>query len=263
MQGWLIFKHAVLMLWGNKGVVMRLAAMPLVIATVLVTLFISSVSDLQLMQEMLFPGSPFAEQPELMPEDFGAFFTGLIGFSLLSLIFTLWVIVAWHRFILLEETPEGWVTPFNGGRILAYFGQILKLTLVGLLLSIPLAIFIGIVAAMASGNSVALLVVAVPLGVILFLLFYRLSVILPASAIGKPITLRQAWTATEGSFFAILVLVVAGGLFQMCIQFLGGFLIAIPMLGFAVNLLISFALGMINASILTTLYGHYVQGREL
>lgn len=263
MQGWLIFKHAVLMLWGNKGVAVRLAAMPLVIATVLVTLFISTVSDLQLMQEMLFPGSPFAEQPELMPEDSGSFFTGVFGFSILSLIFTLWVIVAWHRFILLEEEPEGWVTPFNGGRVLAYFGQILKLMLIGVLLSIPVGILIGIVTAIASGNTMAMLVVAVPLGVILFLMFYRLSVILPASAIGKPITLRQAWSATEGSFLAIFVLVVVGGIFQTSIQFLGGFLTAIPMLGFAVNLLISFALGMINASILTTLYGHYVQGRDL
>ena len=65
------------------------------------------------------------------------------------------------------------------------------------------------------------------------------------------------------SLFAIIVLVIVAGVAQMAVQFVGGLFGAIPGLGFAVNLLISFAIGMLNASILTTLYGHYVEGRDL
>lgn len=259
MQGWLIFKHAVLMLWQNKIVALRLAVVPFLIGIAAIVVFVSMFSDMDLMQEMMFPGSPIGNQPELMPEQMPGFFTGLIGFLVLSLAFTLWVIVAWHRFILLEEYPEGLIPPFNGNRVLAYFGQILKIMLIGMLLAIP----IGIVMAFAGQNFVLMIVFGTIVGVVLIVVFYRISIILPGSAIGKPVTIREAWDATKGASFAIVVLVVLGGVAQMIVQFVAGFFIVVPVLGFAINLLVSFAIGMINASILTTLYGHYIEGREL
>lgn len=37
----------------------------------------------------------------------------------------------------------------------------------------------------------------------------------------------------------------------------------IPIFGFALSTFVSFVLGMLNASILTTLYGHYIENRNL
>ena len=264
MQGWLIFKHAVVMLWGNKAVAFRLGFVPLIIATISITAFVVLFSDLGLMQETLFGRSSSATQPQILPDQLGEFYTGILGFLLLSMIFTIWVIVAWHRFILLEEDPTGFVTPFNGDRILAYLGQILKLFLVGFLISLPFGAVFGLVLAVSPSTLIAgLFVLSAVFFAWLVLVFYRLSITLPASAIGRPISLREAWRATEGTWWVLFVLVLLAGLTQMLIQFVVSLLLVVPLLGFAVNLLISFAIGMLNASILTTLYGHYIEGRDL
>ena len=259
MQGWLIFKHAVVMLWGNRWVALQLALAPFLIATLLVTAYVMVFSDFGLMQETLFPGTPIGEQPEVMPEDLGSFFTGLVGFLVLTLVFTLWVIVAWHRFILLEEAPKGLLPAFNGNRILAYFGQILKLVLLGALSSIPFTILM----VFAAGSVSVMVALGTIYGVALTVVFYRLSIILPASAIGRPISIGEGWRATEGTLFTIIVLVIVADIAQMIVQFVVGLLMVFPVLGFAINLLTSFAIGMLNASILTTLYGHYIEGRAL
>ena len=259
MLGWLIFKHAAVMLWNNRAVALRLALVPFLLAILAVMVFVSVFSDMSLMQNTLFPGSPVAEQTDIPSEQLGSFFTGLIGFMILSLVFTLWVIIAWHRYILLEEMPQGVTPPFHGDRMLAYFGQLVKLFLLAFGLSIPFSIIF----VMAAQSPALLVLVGVIFGMFLIVVFYRLSIVLPAAAIGRSITLRQAWTDTEGSLFAIIVLVIVAGVAQMAVQFVGGLFGAIPGLGFAVNLLISFAIGMLNASILTTLYGHYVEGRDL
>ena len=107
MLGWLIFKHAAVMLWNNRAVALRLALVPFLLAILAVMVFVSVFSDMSLMQNTLFPGSPVAEQTDIPSEQLGSFFTGLIGFMILSLVFTLWVIIAWHRYILLEEMPQG------------------------------------------------------------------------------------------------------------------------------------------------------------
>ena len=39
--------------------------------------------------------------------------------------------------------------------------------------------------------------------------------------------------------------------------------IALRIFGFALSTFASFVLGMLNASLLTTLYGHYIENREI
>ncbi|WP_370231699.1 hypothetical protein [Cognatishimia sp.] len=263
MQGWLIFKHAVAMLWGNKGEVLQIALAPILIATILILGTIATFSDLAIMSEHLFDSDPFAQAPVLEPEQFGSYFTGLTFYLLLSIGFTIWVIVAWHRFILLNEQPNGWVPPFNRDRMWAYFIQVLKLFGVGILIGIPLTIVFVVIGA-AGGGFVAFLVTGIVLGLLVTVLFVRWSLILPAAAIGKPLSLRQSFNATKGAAFALIVAVVLVAILQFCLQFVAGILTeSLYLVGVAVNLLIGFAIGMLNASILTTLYGHYVEGREL
>lgn len=179
------------------------------------------------------------------------------------MVFTMWVIVTWHRFILLNEHPTGWVPPFKWDLIWAYFVQVLKLLGLGILIGIPVSILFGLIAA-AGGGFAAFVITGIFVGLLFTVLIMRWSLILPAAAIAKPLSLRQSFEATKGTAIALIVAVVLVATLQFGLQFFAEFLTEFSLLiGFAVNLLISFAIGMLNASILTTLYGHYIEGRDL
>jgi hypothetical protein len=182
----------------------------------------------------------------------------------LSIVVFAWMAVAWHRYILLDEFPEGQLPPFDQRRMLSYIGFSL---LIGL---------IAAVAAVIVGSIVGLLVVIIP-----FLWFiasiaafaaalivgYRLAPILAAKAVDKPLTLREAWAATNGANVDIIVLAIVSAV--------AAFVIDIPayvvgMLGTpGVWLATIWTLGtgwvkiMVGISVVTTIYGYYVEKRQL
>jgi hypothetical protein len=69
-----------------------------------------------------------------------------------SMIVTLWVAVTWHRYVLLEEAPNGWIPRWNMSANCSYFYQSIKIVLisaaVGMVMVVLIRINIGI-----SGNS--------------------------------------------------------------------------------------------------------------
>ena len=66
----------------------------------------------------------------------------VIGSILVSTIITLWVAVTWHRYVLLEEAPNGWLPRWNKSANLSYFYQILKLVLISLVLGMVMGVLI-------------------------------------------------------------------------------------------------------------------------
>ena len=90
---------------------------------------------------------------------------------------------------------------------------------------------------------------------------YRISPILPSAAMGKRMPLKEAWyaTGTSGAAFVVLtvITVVAGYLVNAPAQALPG------ILGVLWAFLANWASVLVGASILTTIYGHYVEGRQL
>lgn len=104
----------------------------------------------------------------------------------------------------------------------------------------------------------------VALVIVLSIGFYRASPILPGAAIGKSLTLSEAWQSTAGASGAIAVLVILSVLFQTLLQFLSSLLLFIPIIGVLIvvfaNMLI---VPLINVSILTTIYGVFIEKREL
>jgi len=188
-----------------------------------------------------------------------------LGFALCFLIAILatilWIIVSWHRFVLLEEYPTGFVPVFRSDRVLAYFGRLLMLILLGMLAAIPGIVVIG----MLAQASVAIGIVAwIALIICLTVVFYRVSPILPSAAIGNPLKLSDAWQSTQGASGAIVVVVILSALFQMLLQILSALLLFIPVIG---SLIVIFAfmliVPLINVSILTTIYGVFVEKRAL
>lgn len=254
MLGLEIFVHSVRMVLRNLTQALQISVVPALIGGFLaIGLF------------FLF-GIPFEEfnsETTDFPDGVtAASFTGfLLCFMVVIFGVMLWIVVSWHRFVLLEEYPSGLVPPFRFDRVLAYFGRLLMLGLIALIIMIPGTLIISMVA-----QASAVLGILVWLGLIIFLTigFYRASAILPAAAIGKPLKLSEAWQATSGASGAIALLVVLSILFQLLLQLLASLLLFVPIIGIFVVLFASMLIvPLINVSILTTIYGVFIEKREL
>ena len=270
MKGWIIFKHAALMLWDNREVALRITAIPFIATTALIIAYLAIASDLVLMTEQFYSGSPISTPPAVPDEQNGEYLRGLWGYLALTALVTLWVFVAWHRFVLLDEPPKGIIPAIHAKRSLAYAGQFIKIFLIAFLAILPIAAaLVGLVIAF---DTLAIgaaenpnLIAAGTVGLIFLLVPFlmRVSMILPASAIGHPLKVREAWRQTQGSTVAIFIAIIIAAIIQLGLQFVFNFASGLPIVGFSIATLVSFVIGMFNASLLTTLYGHYIENREI
>jgi hypothetical protein len=200
--------------------------------------------------------------PDVLDDDFGA--AAGLGVSvalvwIFGMFIMLSVIVNWHRFVLLEQYPAGWVPPFHLGLALGYFGRILMLVLLAMLIVLPLGLLGAALDGRAGGAgafSAIMILIAI---VFLSIAFYRVAAILPAGAIGKPVSLRQAWEATQGAtgtiVVLVLVLLIANLVLQLAVAAL--MLVFVP-LGLLASVAAGVFWGLVSVSVLTTFYGHYI-----
>ncbi len=254
MFGIEIFVHAVRMVVNDLGTALRISALPM--ALVLVAAWV------------------FAGGRMVMNEDVGALMrsgqvSGLGAFVLfiVGIVTSLRIAVAWHRFILREEAPTGFVPPFNGGAIGSYLVAGLIFALILILVAIPVSLLAGLVLFpfAAGGGGRPGLFGAVLFGLVLYLpvayVAYRISPILPSAALQQRMPLKDAWyaTATSGAAFVVLTVVsVLAALIALApANLLGAFLGGIWLF------VVQWATILVGASILTTIYGHYVEGRAL
>lgn len=254
MQGWKLFKHAVRMVVGNWRDAIRIFWAPCVLIGLIFFGLARNMSNIF--------GENFSETGTIVGTPSG----GSIGLSFLLMLLAFfvigWGIVAWHRFVLVEEYQSGLIPPFHLSRILAYFGRLFLLGLACAICAIPL-MMVG-TAVMGSGSLVGTLVVLFVVSVLISVLMYRWVAILPAAALGKPLTFGEAWSATGGATGAILVLMMTvwavsyGG--QFLVQAMYGI---VPAVATAVDIVFTALVGLVNISILTTFYGHYVEGRSV
>ena len=174
-----------------------------------------------------------------------------------------WIAVAWHRFILSEEIPSGYIPKFHGRRMMAYFGQIL---LLGLLIGVLLTGLETILMFQFDNLSETLtdIIFLGLIGSLIGSVFFRFAAILPAAALGDWLGWGGAWRTTKGSTGSLVLvsLVLWGGLMwanEHVTDLISGnlFLLALWTIPFQWIFL------MIHVSILTTLYGHYVETCEL
>jgi hypothetical protein len=255
MNGVDLFVHALRMVLNNPGTAVRVSAalmlLQLALVLVLGTGFLLTGED---MGTHMMRG----EYPVL-----GAIVTGIA-----LIVIPLWIAVAWHRFILREEMPTGPLPPFNAGAIGAYFIAGVIFVLILMVVAVPLGILGGLVAGpmlMTGGGGRMPLLAAVLLFAIVYLpvayVGYRISPILPSAALQARMPLKEAWyaTGTSGAAFVVLtvVSVLAAWLLNLPAQYLPG------ILGVIWAFLSNWITILVGASILTTIYGHYVEGRAL
>jgi hypothetical protein len=193
---------------------------------------------------------------------FGAFVVFVVSF-----VASLWIAVAWHRFILLEEAPGGVVPPFNGAAFGSYFVAGLIFAAILIAVAIPVSLLAGVLLfpLMMAGSGQPGFFGALLFGALVYLpmayVGYRISPILPSAAVGARMALKDAWYATGTSGAAFVVLTLVSVLASVIIQAPGGWL-GWP-LGPIWLFLVQWATVLVGASILTTIYGHYVEKRPL
>lgn len=254
MLGLEIFVHSVKMVLRNLKQALQISLVPALIGGLIVialsVLFGVSFEDISTERN----GLPDAASA-------GAVAGFLLSVLLSIFAIMIWIVVSWHRFVLLEEYPVGFLPAFRADRVLAYFGRLLLLILLAAVAMIPVMFVIGI---MAQASAVVGILIWFLVVILLTVAFYRVSPILPGAAIGQNLKLSQAWQATAGADGAIVLLVILSVLFQMLLQLLASMLLFVPILGplvvvFAMMLVVP----LINVSILTTMYGVFIEKRQL
>lgn len=249
-----ILSHALNMVFGNLSAVLRIS----------LVLTLISFGALYFANPQLALGVPLQNPEEILT-------LGYLAALIVSIVTGLWIAVAWHRFVLLEENPGAAVPPFHGTLLASYFYRGFLITLLLIFLAVILGFFIGFVSAFVfslmgirPSETLLNLVSAILLGIPMFALFYRISPILPAAALGEEMTFSEAMTATGkrmSTWLGLAAIVAIGGfLFSMIGSFLLG--ISLP-LAIIWSVFYQLFAVMLNVSILTTIYGHYVEGRDL
>ena len=255
MKGWLIFSHSMNLVFSNLDVAFRVSAVLYGAYAVASLFFLQGSTAIPTdPAEMMDPATG-------MPMVDGAFVLSLLATLSVQIIVSIWIAIAWHRFVLLNEKPAGILPDWPGTGILSYFGRSIGIMLLVLLAMLPFGMIIGLINTVVPGVTflMPVVMVAVAVGV-----FYRLAPVLPGIAVGRQVTLREAWQATEGQFGSILAMAGFAAVLMLLVQvplMIGGNPSSI--IATIYSLVIGWFSVMIGSSVLTTLYGHYIEGRDL
>jgi len=257
MQGWNIFIHSVRMVFGNLGPAVRISGL-LYLAYMLVNgyFLLNFSDDLMKLQNLMASG----QMPQILPN-------GLISIMTLnfvvSLLTSLWIAVLWHRFVLLGQIPETIIPPFYAGAVLTYLGKTIQLSLLLAVIGVAIGMLLGFAIGPLLGPLAGMAIPLTLLGVLLYL-SYRLGLIFPAVALSETMTFKSSWEKTKAASGAIAQLAVIAVIFAILIQIPSNMN---PDPTSVINLIYSYVVGwiamMVGISVLTTLYGIYVEGREL
>ena len=249
MKGWQIFTHSVRLVLSNLDEALRVSLVLYgVIAASQIATWLNPPETRQV-DGVAFPvtGAEHAAQNVIL--------------AVLAIIASLWIAVAWHRFVLVGERPKGWLPRWHGTNMLGYLGRSILLGLVVVIAVAIVSVPLGLLAAGLPG-----LMLLVPFVIVAFgsVLFFRFGVVLPAAAIGEKVTFRRAWSAMQGESGTIVVLaalVVGASLLLQLPTLLSGD--PYSLISLIYGLVVNWFATIIGISVLTTLYGHFIERRPV
>ncbi|UXX81899.1 hypothetical protein [Roseovarius pelagicus] len=248
MTGLKVIIHALRMVWGNRREAVQIGLAPvmlMIVATVILRIHdgpIWSMAHALSFEQVVL--NAFASEEAFL-------------LMLLWVFATIWFFVSWHRFILLEEYPKGWLPPLHREESIAYLRAATWLFGIGIV-----ALFVMVFVTAILGEVMFNIFV---LGVaLLAFVIYRISPILPAAAVGRKMGFSEVLVATQGASLTILmVMVFRYAASRVLDATVAGAADINGALGLIVFGVLTFVLSLINVSILTTIYGHWVEGRPL
>jgi hypothetical protein len=247
MRGWHVFRISVLWLADNLPTALRVSLLPY-----------CAVVAFELWITFAWPGETFAPGNGMA----AGFALASFAHVIFEIVVSLWIAIVWHRHLLLAEPVMGWVPPFHkdvfGGYVTRMMGigliTVGAILVVGMLTA-PFAVLFGASSVMQVSPILGIFVAT--------LLFYRFALVLPAIALGKTLEFGDAWRAGEGWMRDLVILVALVLGLSEGLNFavwLDNGPSAITPYYTAVVAWISLMLG---ATVLTTLYGHLIEGHAL
>lgn len=253
-----ILKHSIRQVFGNFGMAMRIsgllwAGLNLAIYLLLPVGGIASLDALDQMSPTQAVQA-YAEYP----------FALLYGVIAIQVVITAWIAVSWHRYILLSERPDTILPRWRGGRIFSYiWGTVLMVLVVSLLLFVVgIALFVVMKIISPFFNLTALAWV-VPLFFFVFIVYFifRISLVLPARALGQEMSFKESWNITQPVAWTVFWVSVLLGVIEGALNIFVGLFTG--NIGYILSLIAAWITIMIGVSVLTTLYGHLVEKRDL
>lgn len=235
--------HAVRQLLGNPGATLRLSLVPGL-------LWLGFAAG-----PMLLVGTP-----QLRVQGGGV--VPLVAAMLLALALYVAMAVAWHRHILLGE-PARLRGAGRGRQILAYLGRV-GMVLLALIPAMAAAFLLLSVAVRSGSQPAWIAAVAFAINVMLNALILRLLTVLPGAALRHPRPWGAAWAATKGQASTFLLLGLATTGAQILMPYVIGLMASASVtLAVLVHAALSWLGALITLSLITTLWGHFVEGRAL
>lgn len=251
MIGWNIFRVSAMLLWRHFGDALRISLIPGV--------FVAFVSPLLMI--WMYENVSFGGYSAGIPSEFAMILRLILNIA--GALMMAYAAVAWHRFVLLSEKSSGIFPSPPVGTVSGYFGRtwLIGLIVFAFIFVFNWLIYTGIPLTIGysiwTGIAVSLFVNAFASYIIL-----RLGMILPARALENNHSLVSSWRATAkvgGPLVLSAILLSALKVLQL-----------LPAV-FNMPALISIVVGgavtwlslMVGISILTTLYGYCVEGRDL
>lgn len=205
----------------------------------------------------------------------------ILGFLLIvvfAVVAYCWAAVGWHRYVLLEETGNGFLPVWRGDRIGAYFGRAFIVGIVVILAVLGGVLVVGIVATITQSVGVA---IALGIGLVFGASWVatRIGLVLPAAALGERMTIGESWAVTRPVasqiFLPLIVIALVVGVVQQLIVVIFGQTTTVEMFGMmqeqvlvsvpgqVLSGLVSWLQILVNLALMTTLYGNLVEGRQL
>ncbi len=246
-KGWELFKHAVSMVSDNLMPAIRISLPWIVLCAVLVGV------GAFVFANMMVAGAPFIQVLGTL---------GIVMVIVALIVIGSIIAIEWHRYILLDEMPRGYFQGWKKLNYRAYTMQMLKITFFLIVISYFGAVVIVLVTPEATQ-----FLVPVMMGVVLSFVFLRMSIGFAGIALGKRgINPGASWRLSKRFRGVLFVNAVLLTLLNALPEFLRGVLSGPTFLSF-IPILLSLAIlwfsMMVGVSLLTTLYGHYIEERPI
>ena len=274
MLGWKIFIQAVNQIYSNFGMAIRLSAVIWVgifaINILLAYLFTGRFPNEGLTMEITSSNSsadPYSSNYDPSTPVFIWAWNKIIAILSMIVVYSVGIAsiaVSWHRFILLDETSSSMVPKWNWSGTKRYIIVSLKIALMIFVVSF---LFGFVISFLASAGVLKSIYVAFFAGflaaMIISYLWLRVGLALPSAALGVDHTIGNSWDLTQsikGSIWVLLViLLVLGYVFGDGLRMIIVNKTALFIIGFFTEWIVL----MVGVGVLTVLYGHLVEKREL
>jgi hypothetical protein len=249
-MGWEIVRHSFAMLFRNLGNAARVSFGPILLA-VLVVFLIATLLDVSAAR-IVFDTARGTMSPGVA--------LAVLLIAVVFLFVSAWIAVSWHRFILLEDYP-GLLPALAGRPVWPYLGKTILLGLLMIVAMIPALIVTSLLSGLFGGSPAIFSILGIGLALYFSYIWLRLGLVLPATALGRPMGFTEAWRSTAPHANAIL------GTGALLIVINSGVALVSTLMPAAISLLLdlvsSWITVMVGTSVLTTLYGVIVERRSL